>query len=82
MRGTPAQRGYGAHWRKVRARQLRRQPLCEGWPPGTFCGKPATEVDHIDGNTDNTAPSNLRSFCGLCHRRRTAADQPGGFRLV
>jgi hypothetical protein len=39
-------------------------------------------VDHIDGDTANVHPSNLRSFCGLCHRRRTAAEQPGGFRLT
>jgi 5-methylcytosine-specific restriction protein A len=81
MRGTSAQRGYGSRWRKVRARQLHRQPWCEGWPAGVVCGKLATEVDHIDGDTANTATSNLRSFCGLCHRRRTAAEQPGGFRL-
>ena len=35
-RGTSHQRGYGAAWRKTRARVLRDRPFCES------CGQPAT----------------------------------------
>jgi 5-methylcytosine-specific restriction protein A len=80
-RGTQRERGYGGRWRTIRARKLRRDPQCEGWPVPGSCTRPATEVDHIDGDTANVHASNLRSLCGTCHRRRTAHDQPGGFRL-
>lgn len=75
-RGTAAQRGYDARWRRTRAAQLRRQPICP-------CGSLATDVDHIDGlgpkaPLGHTA-SNLRSLCHSCHSRRTGRDQPGGW---
>ena len=35
---------------------------------GTHCGKSLTlELDHIDGNSDNNLPSNLRFLCPNCH---------------
>ena len=30
-------------------------------------GKSLTEIDHIDGNADNTKPDNLRVLCPNCH---------------
>ena len=46
-RGTPAQRGHGAQWRKTRARVLREEPRCR------FCGERLTEVDHIVERTSD-----------------------------
>ncbi len=34
----------------------------------TYNNKPITlQVDHVDGNSDNNAPSNLRLLCPNCH---------------
>jgi 5-methylcytosine-specific restriction endonuclease McrA len=34
----------------------------------TYNGKPITlQVDHIDGNSDNNFPNNLRLLCPNCH---------------
>lgn len=74
-RESAAARGYDYHWRSVvRPRQLAKEPLCR------FCEEkrrvvPATEVDHIDGNSRNNDPDNLRSLCHDCHSGRTARDQ-------
>lgn len=62
-------------WKHARRVQLLRQPWC------CVCGARADTVDHIDGNRDNVAPSNLRSMCARHHRARTGRDQPGGARL-
>lgn len=64
-RGTPSQRGYGAHWRMIRARFLRKHPRCER------CGGRATIAHHIvrvrDGgrHTDD----NLQALCASCHSK-------------
>ncbi len=42
----------------------------------------ATEVDHIDGDSRNNEPANLRCLCHRCHSRRTAKDQAFGRRLA
>ncbi len=57
-------------WRKLRAVQLRREPLCVEC---TKQGKvtPANTVDHIDGNTWNNNSSNLQSMCVSCHTIKT-----------
>lgn len=72
---TPAQRGYDADWRRVRAEVLREQPWCP-------CGKRATDVDHIQsfrGIADplRLARSNLRALCHPCHMARTARQSHG-----
>lgn len=89
-RGTSAERGYDARWRKVRHGILTAPPSAHRRPDGVIFGHgplcvfcavehsrvtPATEVDHIDGNSRNNAPENLRSACHACHSRRTAVDQ-------
>ncbi|WP_213002631.1 HNH endonuclease signature motif containing protein [Winogradskya consettensis] len=75
-RGSAAQRGYDARWRRTRAAHLGRHPLCP-------CGSIATDVDHIDGlgpkGPRGHDPSNLRSLCHSCHSQRTGRDQPGGW---
>jgi 5-methylcytosine-specific restriction enzyme A len=67
-RTDPASKGrYGAQWQRRRAQVLREQPNC-------YCGRPATDVDHIravaDGGTDNR--ENLRSLCRQHHKQHTA----------
>ena len=76
-RGTPAERGYDAAWRKVRAAVLRDEPLCRMCKAdGRVIA--ATRVDHVDGNPWNRARSNLRPLCESHHNRRTARDQGFG----
>lgn len=63
-------------WRRMRAAVLQREPLCRE------CRKhgettPATDVDHIDGNTFNNAMSNLQPLCKPCHTRKTVREQQG-----
>lgn len=41
--------------------------LC-GWSQiNPYSGKPPLEVDHIDGNFDNSTEANLRLLCPNCH---------------
>ena len=73
-RGSAHARGYDAAWRRVRLAVLADEPLCR------FCAAaalvvPAVEVDHIDGDSQHNARSNLRPLCRPCHSRRTARDQ-------
>ena len=80
-RRTPAERGYDAAWRRVRAAFLREHPLCEcdDCRAGANRITPATVVDHIVPIEE--APglrlvwSNLRAMAKACHDRRTARDQ-------
>ena len=37
--------------------------------------KAQLEVDHIDGNHRNHAPSNLRTLCANCHRLKTMVER-------
>ena len=64
-RRTSSQRGYDAHWRKVRALKLRMNPLCER------CGMVAQVVHHIkevDARPDLRLDlGNLESLCRRCH---------------
>lgn len=56
-------------WRKIRARILRRDPLCR--LALDVCTGRSTEVDHI-GDPGDHRPANLRGVCSECHKRRTA----------
>ena len=74
-RGSAAQRGYGAAWRTIRARILRRDKhLCQSCQR-----RAANEVDHIigkaEGGTDEA--SNLQAICTRCHRAKTAQESRG-----
>lgn len=76
-RPSARDRGYDHKWQATRARHLHLYPLC------VQCGKPATDVDHIDGlgplGPRGHDETNLRSYCKAHHSQRTARDQPGGW---
>ena len=64
-------------WRKLRAEQLRRQPLCERClAQGRHI--PARVVDHIRPVNQGGAPldlENLQSLCAACHNRKSGAER-------
>lgn len=78
-RGSSNARGYGYHWRKLRAVVLAEEPLCRAC---LARGRttPAEHVDHItpkaEGGTDER--TNLQALCRGCHSRKTATED-GGF---
>lgn len=89
-RQSSSLRGYDAAWRKVRRWVLSQPPSGRRRADGEIVGHgplcvmawvldgrtvPATEVDHIDGNSRNNHPDNLRSLSKSYHSRRTAVDQ-------
>ena len=71
-RGTAAARGYDTRWQQLRASHLHREPLCRR------CGRPATDVDHMDNlgphGPRGRDPANLQSLCHACHARKTAVE--------
>jgi 5-methylcytosine-specific restriction protein A len=68
-------------WRRKRALQLKRQPLCQG----IYCKvlnklTPATTVDHITphhGDFTGFMHGALQSLCDSCHARKWADDRRG-----
>lgn len=64
-------------WRKLRAEQLRRQPLCECClAQGRYT--PARVVDHIRPVNLGGAPldlENLQSLCAVCHNRKSGTER-------
>lgn len=62
-------------WHRVRARELARDPVCEG------CEEQASmHVDHITPLDQGGAPydpENLQALCIPCHNEKTAADKAG-----
>jgi 5-methylcytosine-specific restriction enzyme A len=79
-RASPASRGYGRNWRRLRGMYLRRHPYCED--PFGVHDEPvqATQVDHIiplrAGGTNKF--DNLQALCTSCHSRKTVMSD-GGF---
>lgn len=75
-RGSAAQRGYDARWRRLRDAHLAREPLCR------MCRRvdrvsAAVLVDHITPIADGGAvldDANLQSLCRRCHDDKTATD--------
>lgn len=64
-------------WRKLRAEQMRRQPLCERC---LVQGRhtPARIVDHICPVNQGGAPldlENLQSLCAACHNRKSGTER-------
>ncbi|MFV2064255.1 MAG: HNH endonuclease [Chloroflexota bacterium] len=84
-RPSAAARGYGSRWRRgLRARQLRREPICQYVEPntGARCSRPATDSDHVVpkrlGGED--ALCNLQSLCHAHHSMKTASETGWGSR--
>lgn len=63
-----------AAWKRLRAYQLNRQPICEHCFDDYGLTVPATDVDHIDNNPSNNDLSNLASLCKSCHSKKTNRD--------
>jgi 5-methylcytosine-specific restriction enzyme A len=72
-RGSAAERGYDAEWRKVRKAVLDR----DGWIC-RWCGQPAITVDHVTPLAQGGLrldPSNLVAACRSCNARRGGATR-------
>lgn len=77
-RPSPSKRGYGDRWRKYRVWFLKQHPLC-----ACGCGRPATDVDHIqpvDGPDDPLFwdESNHQGLTHACHSSKTAREKGYG----
>lgn len=75
-RGSPAERGYGTDWRKLREQILKRDlGLCQACAANGRT-QPARHVDHVipkaQGGTDHV--NNLQALCVPCHKRKTAIE--------
>lgn len=80
-RGSAAERGYDARWRRYRVEYLRLHPLCaECERNGQITA--ASVVDHIKPHKGNVVsfwdPANHQPLCKPCHDHKTATDD-GGF---
>lgn len=83
VRGTAAQRGYGAeHRNRFREGVLAKHPICQ-----VCLGAPSTVADHhplskrelIERGMDDHDPAHGRGLCASCHGKETARLQPGGW---
>jgi 5-methylcytosine-specific restriction protein A len=77
-RGTSAQRGYDAVWRRLRRMHLNSNPLCVfHWRLGVPVV--ATVVDHIESIQEaperRLDPTNLQSLCKPCHDKVRQREQ-------
>lgn len=79
-RGTAAERGYDARWRRARKLFLALNPLCR---PCGAAGRitAATVVDHIRDHKGDQAlfwdEANWQPSCEACHNRRVDAGDFG-----
>lgn len=80
-RPSAAERGYGARWRRRRARFLAANPVC------VLCGATSEVPDHwpltrrelvARGVADPDADRRLRALCTRCHNRETARAARSG----
>jgi 5-methylcytosine-specific restriction protein A len=80
-RGTAAQRGYGAKWRKARKYYLSANPLCVKCREEDKLSV-ATVVDHITPHKGDKGlfwdQNNWAALCASCHSRKTVQED-GGF---
>jgi endogenous inhibitor of DNA gyrase (YacG/DUF329 family) len=66
--GTSGQKGISLHVRRYVFEKYDSKCVQCGWcTPHPADGRVPLEVDHIDGNWENTTESNLRLLCPNCH---------------
>lgn len=87
LREASSRRGYGAAWRRLKAKVFASIALNQGWPYA-LCEAhlkrgervKASDLDHkvtkARGGTDD--PANLQALCHSCHSKKTAKED-GGF---
>jgi len=77
-RGSAAERGYDARWRRLRRMYLRKYPLCVECSQLGFMTR-ATDVDHVvpkragGGDEEN----NLQGLCHQHHSQKTMRELQG-----
>ena len=78
LRGSAAERGYDAKWRRARKRFLRSHPLCANCLSQGIV-TPATVVDHIVPHRGDRAlfwdENNWQPLCKRCHDRKTGSGR-------
>lgn len=72
-RAGATERTTGRPWRRIRAAQLTRQPMCEHCAAAGVI-ELATEADHEPPLWRGGDDRRLRSLCGPCHRAKTARE--------
>lgn len=78
-RPSSARRGYGSHWRRLRALVLAGEPLCRQCGSNGIITE-ATEVDHIVAIAKGGSVSdlnNLMPLCKSCHSAKTVREDGG-----
>ena len=78
LRGSAAERGYDAKWRRARKLFLQRHPLCANClSQGVLT--PATVVDHIVPHRGDHRlfwdEQNWQPLCKSCHDRKTGSGR-------
>ncbi len=79
-RGSSSQRGYGSNWQKLRRMVLNAEPLCRHCKEQENRLTPATDVDHIDGDTGNLEWENLQPLCRKHHNIKSRLEQGSGWK--
>ena len=78
LRGSAAERGYDAKWRRARKLFLQRHPLCANCLSQGIV-TPATVVDHIVPHRGDRAlfwdENNWQPLCKSCHDRKTGSGR-------
>ena len=78
LRGSAAERGYDAKWRRARKRFLQRHPLCANCLSQGIV-TPATVVDHIVPHRGDRAlfwdENNWQPLCKNCHDQKTGSGR-------
>lgn len=63
-------------WRAIRQMVLDREPLCR-YCKARGIVTPATEVDHIHGDTADNRLQSLQPLCAECHNHKSACGAAG-----